>query len=83
MFKDERHEVIDERLIEYFMTLDWFKSTFESDKSTMKKYFRQFDIIRVQRNEQIMQKGSIAEDFFILIEGKVSVVQEIELPQET
>lgn len=77
-FSKTRNDIVDERLINFLKGFKWFDQTFGSEELSMRKFIKNFEVLKLERYSKIVRKGETSDHFFLLVNGRASILKEIE-----
>lgn len=56
-FNNTRNDAVDERLVCFLKEIEWFRKTFESEDLSIRKFIKNFEVIRVDKFTKIVRRG--------------------------
>lgn len=78
-FNNTRNDIVDERITCFLREIEWFRKTFESENLSMRKFIKNFELMRTDKFTKIVRRGELSDYFYVLVKGKASVLKEREI----
>jgi len=78
VFNNTRNDIIDERIISFLKSIKWFQSTFGGEELSMRRFIKNFEVVKLDCNAKIVRRGDNSEHFYVLVSGRAAVLKEIE-----
>jgi len=77
-FSNTRNDIVDERIVSFLKGISWFQQTFGNEDMSMRKFIKNFEVLKLERYAKIVRRGENSDHFFVLVSGRASVLKDIE-----